>query len=593
MKRNQIDSAYTWDLSSMFASQEAFNTCYQECESLVNALTKQKGHIADTKESFCDFFDQQEELSRKLNNLISYARMYTDVDPDEETAQQNLSKAYVLYQKTVVALNFVDLEVMKEKESIEKYLAEDACNAYRYPMQEIFRRMPHQLDEEKEVMMAQMQDILRVPESTYESFRLEFEPVMVDGKPVFLNGGNYHQFLLNPDEKVRKEAFEHYFQEYKRYQNVFLNLLSGHIKGKAFEARLRNFPSTLEASLFEDGVEKALFDLVVRMGNETYRPYAHEYFKLRKEILGLQQQHVYDIALPLVKSVDITYTVDDCFAILKKALAPLGEDYIAMLDVAREERWIDFMPHEKKRSGAYSAGTYDSKPFILTNFTGEYDSLSTLAHEFGHSMHSYYSHKHNRAMLAEYRIFVAEVASTVNELLLNDYLLKHSDNNDHKAYLLSNLLNQMIGTMYRQTMYATFEYQLYEAIEKGEALSSKDVCDLYEQLNKDYFGDSVIVDDLQRYGCYHVPHFYYNFYVYKYTLGMSVAISFAKKILNGEVDAYREFLTKGGSEAPLDELMHAGVDPRQTQVYEDAFGYFKEILDQFRSCGTHETSQKR
>ena len=202
--------------------------------------------------------------------------------------------------------------------------------------------------------------------------------------------------------------------------------------------------------------------------------------------------------------------MDDCFAILKKALAPLGEDYIAMLDVAREERWIDFMPHEKKRSGAYSAGTYDSKPFILTNFTGEYDSLSTLAHEFGHSMHSYYSHKHNRAMLAEYRIFVAEVASTVNELLLNDYLLKHSDNNDHKAYLLSNLLNQMIGTMYRQTMYATFEYQLYEAIEKGEALSSKDVCDLYEQLNKDYFGDSVIVDDLQRYGCYHVPHFYYN-----------------------------------------------------------------------------------
>ena len=191
MKRNQIDSAYTWDLSSMFASQEAFNTCYQECESLVNALTKQKGHIADTKESFCDFFDQQEELSRKLNNLISYARMYTDVDPDEETAQQNLSKAYVLYQKTVVALNFVNLEVMKEKESIEKYLAEDACKAYRYPMQEIFRRMPHQLDEEKEAMMAQMQDILRVPESTYESFRLEFEPVMVDGKPVFLNGGKH------------------------------------------------------------------------------------------------------------------------------------------------------------------------------------------------------------------------------------------------------------------------------------------------------------------------------------------------------------------------------------------------------------------
>lgn len=584
MKRSEIATELTWDLSSMFSDQKEFDLCYLECENIVKQLVKSKGHIADTKESFICFLNQQEEVSRKLQQLLSYARMYTDVEPDSELAQQNLASAYALYQKTSVALNFVNTELMNQQMYIENYLKDEDCREYRYPMQEIFRRIPHQLDEEKEAMLAQMQEILRVPETTFESFRLEYEPVMVDGKPTFLNGGNYQQFLLNQDIKVRKEAFEHYFQEYKRYQNVFLNLLSGHAKGQVLEAKLRKFPSALEASLFEDGVDKDLFDLVLRMGNETYRPYAHAYFKLRKELLGLKEQHVYDIQLPLVSSIDFQYSIDESFAILKKALLPLGEDYVAMLDVARTERWIDFLPHEKKRSGAYSGGTYDSKPFILTNFTGGYDSLSTLAHEFGHSMHSYYANKHNRAMLADYRIFVAEVASTVNELLLNDYLLKHSDSDAYKAYLLSNLLNQMIGTMYRQTMYASFEYQLHAAIEQGKALSSKDVCDLYEQLNKEYFGDSVIVDELQRYGCYHIPHFYYNFYVYKYTLGMSVAISFAKKILAGDVESFRIFLTKGGSEAPLDELIHAGVDPRKQDVYDDAFGYFKEILDQFQDC---------
>lgn len=584
MKRNEIPTELTWDLSTMFKDQDAFLACYKESEELLEKMVSAKGHITDTKESFIAFMNEQEDLMRKIDQLMNYAHMDTDVNPDDEVSQQNLAMSATLYQKVCVDLNFVELELIKHKDAVDTYLQDEDCKDYRYPMHEVFRLIPHQLDDEKEEMLAQMQEIMGSPEATYESFRLEYEPVMVNGKKEFLNGGNYHQFLLNPDASVRKEAFEHYFQEYKRYQNVFMNLLTAHAKGQVLNAKFRKHGSALEASLFEDDVTKDLFDLVLKMGNDTYRPYVHEYFQVRKDILHLDEQHVYDIFLPLVKEVDIHYTIDEAFDILKKALLPLGEDYVSMLDVARKDRWIDFLPHEKKRSGAYSSGTYDSNPFILTNFNGDYDSLSTLAHEFGHSMHSYYSHKNNRALLANYRIFVAEVASTVNELLLNHYLLANCTDPSYKAYLLNNLLNQMVGTMYRQTMYAKFESELHSRIEAQQALSSKDICDLYEQLNKEYFGDSVIVDDLQRYGCYYIPHFYYNFYVYKYTLGMSVAISFAKKILAGDVAGYRNFLTKGGSESPVDELVNAGVDPRKQEVYDDAFTYFKEVLDQFKDC---------
>ena len=584
MKRNEIANNLKWDLKAMFKDEQAIKESFHKADAALGNLEKRKGHICDSKDSFKTFFDDVEAFECILDDLCTYAHMYTDVDPEDEIAQQTLAQANAFYQRSVVALNFIELEVIKQQALVKAYLKDDDCKDYRYPMDEILRRIPHQLDDEKEAMLAQFNDLMQAPEQTYESFRLTYEPVMVDGKETFLNGGNYQQFLLNPDVNVRKQAFEHYFKEYKNHQNVFMNLLTAHAKGQVLNANFRHFDSALQASLFEDGVDETLYNLVLKMGNDTYRPYVHDYFATRKKVLQLDEQHVYDIFLPLVKTVNISYDIEKSFAILKQALSPLGEDYIAMLDVAKEQRWIDYLPHEKKRSGAYSSGTYNSYPYMLMNFTNNYDSLSTFAHEFGHSMHSYYSHKNNRAMLANYRIFVAEVASTVNELLLNHYLLEHCTDKDNRAYLLNNLLNQMVGTMYRQTMYASFESELHARIERNEALSSKDICDLYEQLNKDYFGDSVIVDDLQRYGCYYIPHFYYNFYVYKYTLGMSVAISFVKKILAGDVQGYRTFLTKGGSESPIDELVHAGVDPRKQEVYDDAFGYFKEVLDEFKAC---------
>ena len=576
MKRNEIETELTWDLSGLFKDQKAFDDQFEKAKAYIHKLCQFKGHIADSKNSFIAFMNTREELMRYMENIEVYASMCVDVDSENEAVQENLSKANSLIDLQTSSLTFIDNEIIASKDAIETYLKDEDCKDFRYAMSEIFRTIPHRLDEKTEALLGDVVTLAKCPEDTFRSFPLNFEPVIVDGKEEFLNGATYISFLQNKDVDVRKQAFEHYFKEYQTYQNVFMNTLSAHAKGQVLLAKARNFKNALSASLFEDGVEEDLFHKVLYMGN------VQEYFSLRKEILQLDVQHVYDIQLELVNEVDVKYSIDDCFDIMDEALKVLGDDYIQLLHKAKAERWIDFMPCKGKRSGAYSWGTYDSKPYIMTNFNGDYESLSTLAHELGHSMHSYFSWENNRAMNSGYRIFVAEVASTVNEVLLNDYLLKTSKDNNYKAYILSNLLTQLIGTLYRQPMYAKFEYDLHTWVENKEVISSQKITQHFLDLNKQYFGDSVEVDDLQRYGCYYIPHFYYNFYVYKYTLGMSVALSFVKRIQQGDVQAYREFLTKGGSESPLDELIHAGVDPRDDQVYDDAFTFFKETLDQFK-----------
>lgn len=582
MKREEIETKYKWDISSLFKDQQAFDEQLKDAKGLLKTLEGMKGHIADSKQTFVTFMETLETMSRYSDNLYSFASMTCDVEPNNEQGQANKAAALTFIQSSSITLSFIDLELIHHKEIIETYLEDEDLKDFRYPMDEVFRTIPHRLDEAGEELMAKVAEIAMTPSQTYASMRLEFPPVMVNGKEEFLNGATYTDFLLNPDVEVRKDAFQKFYQEYKRYENAFANLLSGHAKGQVLNASVHHFPSALEASLFADDVDKLLFDKILMMSNVTYRPILHDFFAFRKQKLQLEEQHTYDILLPLVDETNISYTPEECFDILHKALAPLGEEYLSLLDKARAENWIDFMPHEGKRTGAYSGGSYDSKPFVLMNFTGTYDSLSTMAHELGHSMHSYYSRKHNRALLGDYRIFVAEVASTVNEILLNRYLLKTSDDKEYKAYILANLLEQLVGTMYRQTMYAQFEVYLHECLEKGEPVSSSTLTSYFYELSKDYFGESTIVDDLEKYKCYFVPHFYYNFYVYKYTLGMATALSFVKKIEQGDTKKYLEFLTKGGSERPLDELIHAGVDPRDDEVYDDAFHFFEDSLNELK-----------
>lgn len=583
MKRNEIKEEYKWNLNSMFENQQAFDHEVEKAEELIQSMVAMKGHICDTIDTYITFMEQDEQLSRYVSNVYVYAKMATDVDPQNNQMQANLATASTLMNQMSVALSFASLELIKKKDVIEQYLNDPRCKDFRYPMHEIFRRSKHRLSDEQEEQMAQMQEILSNPQDTYQAFRLEFPDVNVDGKPEFLNGATFPVFLKHKNKDVRKEAFEHYLGEYKRYENAFASMLCGHAKAQHFVCKTRKYPSCLEASLFDDEATPSLYYKVLEMANEKHHAYFHEYNALKKEVLHLEEMHTYDTSLELVDEVNAHYTIEESFAILYKALAPLGEDYINDLKQAKEKRWIDFLPHVGKRAGAYSWGTYDSQPFILTNFNQDYNSLSTLAHELGHSMHSFYSKQNNRAMLSDYKIFVAEVASTVNEVLLNEYLLKTSDDPKYKAYILSNLLEQLAGTLYRQPMYAKFESQLYDWVESATPISPNMLSDYFLKLSKQYFGDAVIVDDLEGFKCYYIPHFYYNFYVYKYTIGMAVSLSFVTQILKGNAQPYRTFLTRGGSMPPIEELIEAGVDPNSDQVYDDAFQFFKKTLEELRS----------
>lgn len=580
MKRSEIANEYQWDLTTLFKDQEAFENQYQKARSLLEILTEKQGTITKTKADYITFMTEQEAFIRYLDNVSSYANMCADVMPEDQTVQNNRSLTMKLYQDSLEKLNFVDLELIANKDIVETYLQDDDCKDFRYPMNEVFRTIPHRLNEREEMLMAQVNELMVNPSEIYDALRLEFEPVTIGGEELFLNEATYTEFLKHPDREVRKQAYTHLFQEYKRYDNAFAKMLSGHANGQVLNAKIRHFDSALDASLFEDGADRTLFDKVLDMANMKYQKPLHEYFTFRKEYLKLDEQHTYDVLLPLAEYEQQDYSIETCYEILQKALKPLGDEYLKLLDQAKKEHWVDYMTHTGKRSGAYSGGSYDSNPFVLMNFTGGYDSLSTLAHELGHSMHSYYSHKSNRPMLANYRIFVAEVASTVNEILLNKYLLSTSDDKHYKAYILTNLLEQLVGTLYRQPMYAQFELDLHTFLEKGEPVTSGKLTEDFLNISRNYFGPSVIVDEMEKYKCYYVPHFYYNFYVYKYTLGMSVALSFVKKILSGDTADYMKFLTKGGSESPIDELVNSGVDPRSDQVYDDAFTFFKETLEE-------------
>lgn len=582
MNRNDADKKYTWDLSSLFVDQDAFDEQLKKSSALLEDLCARKGKICVSMESYITFMNDQELFERGLENLYVYAKMSTDVEPKDMQNQQNLAAAANLLQKAQNDLTFVSLELIHHADQIREYLKDEQCRDFRYQMEELFRTIPHRLSDEMEQFLSEVNEIASVPDETFQSIRLTFDDVDVNGKKEFLNGATYHEFLRNKDVNVRRQAFEHYFKEYGNMENAFANLLIGNAKGQVLNAKTRHFDSALQASLFQDGVDETLYNKILVMANEKYIAYLHEYFALKKQVLGIEDFHEYDISLDMEPSCDMHYTIEECRDILKKALHVLGDDYVSVIDQAFEQRWIDFYPSKDKRTGAYSWGTYDSNPYILTNFTGSYDSLSTLAHELGHSMHSYYSKKNNRPLLADYKIFVAEVASTVNEILLNRYLLQTSEDPAYRRYILSSLMEQFVGTCYRQPMFAQFEKDLHEWIENRMPISSKTITDRCLQLNKEYFGDAVIVDELQKYGFYYVPHFYYNFYVYKYTLGMSVAISFVKEILSGNVAPYRAFLTKGGSESPVDELKHAGVDPTSDKVYDDSFTFFKEIMEEFK-----------
>ena len=581
MKRSEQPIEYQWDLSAFIQDETQFQKIADKATNLMEKLLSQKNHICECKASFQQFFDDLEELDLAIEDLYVYSSMSNDVNKNDTVSQKHLSIATLLMNQRQQKFTFIELECLAHQQTIEEYLKDEALKDYRYPMQCIFKTKPHRLDEEQETLLAEVSELVNQSEDTYRALQIKFKDVIVDGKPEFLNDGTYRQFLLNKDRKVRKQAFENYLTGFMDHSYPLSILWTSHIKGKSLLAKRHHFKNAMEASLFEDDVNEDLVHLILNVFNHKYIKGMHDYMQLKKECLGYEELHIYDNYIPIVEGVDHKYTIEEAFDILKKALRPLGDDYVLMLDTIKQQRWIDFLPSENKRGGAYSWGTYHSYPYICTNYNESYDSLSTLAHELGHSMHSYYSNKNNRAMLSGYRIFVAEIASTVNEVLLNHYFMENSDDKT-KTSLCYQMLETCVGTLYRQAFFADFEETIYQKVEAKQPISNQEIMELYMEKVRHHYGEAVTIDELQKAHCYSVPHFYYNFYVYKYTLGLSIALAFAKRILSGDVKTYRKFLTIGGSMSPVDTLRSCGIDPYDEKVYDDAYQYFENTLEQFK-----------
>lgn len=586
MNRNEIDLQKTWDLTKIYSNQEEFQKDLDEAKSLLENLVSQEQTFLNDADSFYRFLKMDTQLERLISKLYCYTHLYVDVEPNNQEIKSLEASVMILYEQMSQKLTFIDLKIIEEKDKVNEYLKEERFASYVYNIQEILRQSEHTLSKEMEDFMAQVYPLADTGSEIFDAMRLEFEPVMVDGKEEFLNNATLNKFLKNKDERIRKEAYHHFFKEYQRFENVFAKTLSSVMKKDAFIAKTRHFNDSLEASLFADQAPVSLFYKILEQANVKHIDLFHRYNLLKKKLMHKDILYNYDLNVPLVNSKVRHYTIEECFDIILETVKPFGQEYREIIEKARDERWIDFLPHVGKRAGAYSSGCYDTNPYILMNFIGDYNSLSTMIHELGHSCHSYLSNKYQPPETSSYRIFVAEVASTVNEMLLINHLLDNTQDNKEKASLLYDLLENCVGLIFRQPMFADFEHKLHKMAENDEPMSSKAITDLYFKLNQDYFGPNVVLDDLTRYSCYYIPHFYYNYYVYKYTLGMCCALAITSRILNGDnkqIDLYLNFLKSGGSKPPIQLLQDANVDPLEDKLYDDAFQYFEKLLDEFEA----------
>ena len=560
---------------------------------MLTSLLQQKDLFLKDVNQFLKFHQEETMLSRYIQKLHCFAHLHCDVEPNNQEYQTMYAAILSFYDQVSSSLDFYTVMMIENSEKVTQYLQDEQLSDYCYTIQEILRQKKHVLSQELETLVSKTSTIADISSQVFDALRLDYDPVHIDGQEKTLNSATLTEFLKNKNPEVRKEAYHNFFKEYKKFENVYAATLSGVMKKDAFYADVKKFDGPLEASLFDDNVPTSLFFKILDKANNQYRPLFHRYNALKKKVLKLETMYNYDLNIPLVQYKTKKYTIDECFDIILDVVKIFGEDYVNIIKKAKEERWIDYYPHSGKRIGAYSSGCYDTNPYILMNFIGDYNSLSTMIHELGHSAHTYLSCHNQSPVNCDYRIFVAEVASTVNETLLINYMLEHASSPQEKAYFLYELLENCVGLIFRQPMYADFEHILHTWAKEGKPMSSQMITDLYDKKNAEYYGPEITMDEYVGYSCYYIPHFYYNYYVYKYTLGMTVALAIVSRLLNGDEkqkEAYLRFLKSGGSKDPVDLLKDALVNPLEDQLYDDAFHYFETILNEFENIVLDDSS---
>ena len=589
--RNEIDEKYKWRLEDIYENEEMWEEDFQKVKELLAEIAGFKGKI-NTAENLHSVLMLNDRIGMSLGKIFSYARMRRDENNTNARYQSLTDRAMMLSIEAMSATSFIAPEILSIDEHKLKAMIDEKeeLKIYGQYLENLMRFKPHVLSPEEEKILAETEIL---GESISDIFSMLNDadlrfPVVKDedGSEVELTHGNFLSFMLSKDRSVRKAAFNGMYDTYKKYINTFASTMSGNVKKDIFYTNTRKFNSSLEASLFDDNVDVSVYNNLIDTIHKRLNV-LHRYVGIKKRFLGLDEMHMYDLYVPLIQEYDRRFTYEEAVDLVLEGLKPLGDEYINLLKKGFSSRWIDVYENRGKTSGAYSWGAYGVHPYVLLNFQGRLNDVFTIAHEMGHSLHTYYSNEAQPYVYAGYKIILAEVASTCNEAVLMDYLLKNSTDRMEKLYLLNHFLEEFRTTVFRQVMFAEFEKITHEMAEKGEALTAEALSQKYYELNKLYYGDDMVVDEEISCEWARIPHFYRSFYVYKYATGFSAAIAISRMIMNegkAAVDRYKKFLKSGSSDYPLNILKKAGVDLSVAKPIDDALDVFEKMLDEFEKA---------
>ena len=590
-KREEVPEELTWRLEDIFPDTASWEKELKEALALSETLSSYEGKIADDSHMLLEALKCYDTCMLKMERVGGYAHMRHDEDTGNALYQELDLKTQGAYVKIMEAIAFLEPEILSiPEEKLQAFFEEQpGLAAYEVTIREILRQRAHALSKEMEQLLASSGEMAQTASNGFGMLvdaDLKFPSVTDrEGNEIQITNGRFVPLQMSPDRELRKEVFEKFYTRYSEFKNTWAALYDGQVKQQIFYARARKYPSTFVAAVDANNVDPAVCDRLfesVHAGMDKM----HRYVRLRRKMLGVDELHMYDVYTPMVSDFDRKYSYEEAKELSLKALAPLGEEYLSVVRKAYEDRWIDVVENEGKRGGAYSSGVYDVHPYMLLNYTDTLDDVFTLVHEMGHSMHTWYSSKNQSHLNAEYKIFVAEVASTTNEILLLEYMLSQVKEKKERAYLINHYLESFKSTLYRQTMFEEFERKTNAMAEEGIPLTAKVLSDTYLELNRQYFGEDMVSDPLIAYEWCRIPHFYYNFYVYQYATSFAASVAIAHRILEqGEAAAapYIEFLKSGCTSDPVSLLKKAGVDLSTKKPIDEALEVFEKAIEEMEA----------